>query len=154
MAMRRLQWKNRLLLPLFLFVLTTVYIAAALQIQPQFSEGLVGPGFMPLVTAFIMYAALARVIWNDLAEEREKPEGSLLPPFLIVLATILYIIAFKPLGYSAATFLFVLALFHLFQFQEGQMIKRLLYAVAVTAIFYGLFALAFGIRLPTLIGVI
>jgi len=154
MTTPRLQWKNRLLLPLFLFILTTVYIAAALRIVPQISEGLVGPSFMPLVMAFIMYAGLVRIIWNDLTQEHEQFEGSLLQPFLIVLATILYIAAFKPLGYSVATLLFVLALFRLFHFQEGRIVKQLLYAAAVTTVFYGLFALAFGIRLPTLMGMI
>ncbi|KXF75322.1 hypothetical protein ATN84_18815 [Paramesorhizobium deserti] len=154
MTTPRLQWKSRLLLPLFLFILTTVYIAAALRIVPQISEGLAGPSFMPLVIAFIMYAGLARIIWSDLTQEHEQPEGSLLQPFLIVLATVLYIAAFKPLGYGVSTLLFVLALFRLFQFQDGRIIRQIFYAVAVTAVFHGLFAFAFGIRLPTLMGVI
>jgi putative tricarboxylic transport membrane protein len=154
MTARQMRWKNRLLLPLFLLLMTAVYIAAALQIQPQFSEGLAGPRFMPLAVALLMFAALARVIWTDLVQEGKELDGALLQPFLIVLVMILYVIAFTPLGYGLSTFLFVLALSHLFHFQEGRLVMRILYAIAVTAVFYGMFALAFGIRLPTLMGVI
>jgi putative tricarboxylic transport membrane protein len=154
MAAHRLRWNNRLFLPFFLLVMTAVYAAAAFQIQPQFSEGVAGPRFVPLLAAFLTFAALARVIWRDLAEEGKDIEGGILEPLLIVLVMVLYVFAFTPLGYGLSTFLFVFALFHLFHFEEGRIVIRVLYTIAVTAVFYGMFAVAFGIRLPALMGVI
>lgn len=152
--MRTVRWSSRLLLPLFLLVLTTVYVAATFQITPQFSEGFVGPRFMPLLAALLMYAALAHIIWSERSSDNVSEAGSLWQPAAVVLATALYIAVFKPLGYTIATFAYVVCLFHIFHYQAGRPLRRLLNAIAVTAVFYGLFALVFGIRLPAFQGII
>lgn len=154
MATQNIRWRSRLLLPFFLLLLTTVYVASALQITPQFSEGLVGPRFLPLLAALCMYGALLRIIWSELTAEETSSKGTFWQPVAIVLATAAYIAAFKLLGYSLATLLYVLALFHIFHFQQRHVLKRLLYAIAITVVFYGLFALVFGVRLPTLLDLI
>ncbi|WP_163268888.1 tripartite tricarboxylate transporter TctB family protein [Chelativorans alearense] len=154
MVMREMRWRKRLLLPLFLLVLTTIYVVATFRITPQFSEGLVGPRFLPLLAALLTYAALVHVIRRELASDDESGKGAFWQPVAVVLATAAYIALFKPFGYSLATLLYVYALFHIFHYQQGRPLRRLLYAIAVTAVFYGLFALVFGIRLPTLLDII
>ncbi|UUP16777.1 tripartite tricarboxylate transporter TctB family protein [Nitratireductor thuwali] len=154
MAVQQQRWRSRLLLPVFLFLLTTIYVAATFQITPQFSEGLVGPRFLPLLASLLMYVALAHIIWRDLASDETSEAGSFLQPVAAVVATAVYIAVFKPLGYSLATLLYVLFLFHIFRYQQGRPVLRLLYAIAVAIVFYGLFALVFGVRLPTLLDVI
>ncbi|KFB09222.1 tripartite tricarboxylate transporter TctB family protein [Nitratireductor basaltis] len=142
---------GRLGVPIFLLVLTTVYVAATFQIRPQFSEGLVGPRFLPFLAATLMYGALFTIIWKERRESAEG-NGSLMQPAAIVVATAAYIGVFKWLGYSLSTFLFVFALFMLFSYQAGRPVRRVIDALAVTAVFYGLFAFVFGIRLPVFPG--
>lgn len=154
MAMREMRWKNQLFLPLFLLILTTIYVAAAFRIAPQFNEGLVGPRFLPLLAAVLTYAALIHIIRRDLSSNEKGGKGGFWQPLAIVLATAAYIALFKPLGYGLSTLFYVYALFYIFHYHQGRPLRRLLYAIAVTAVFYGLFALAFGIRLPTFLDVI
>lgn len=143
---------GRLGVPISFLILTTVYVAAAFQIRPQFSEGLVGPRFLPLLAAALMYGALFTIIWKERRQRTGGESGSLIQPAAIVVATAAYIGVFKWLGYSLSTFLFVFALFMLFSYQAGRPVRRVIDALAVTAVFYGLFAFVFGIRLPVFPG--
>ena len=52
---------RQLILPAVLFVVTTIYLVAALGIRPQYDEGLVGPSFLPIVISVVMYLGLAAV---------------------------------------------------------------------------------------------
>ncbi len=107
--------KGNLVLPLFLLIVTTVYLATALQITPQFDEGLVGPSFVPVLASILMYVALGFVFRDILrapapsddttaneATAEDKP--SLAAAIKIVLATAIYIAVFKTLGYPLSTF--------------------------------------------------
>ncbi|SDO23112.1 tripartite tricarboxylate transporter TctB family protein [Vreelandella arcis] len=146
--------RSGVLFPAFLLILTTIYLAEAVSIRSQFGgDTIVGPRFMPILMAFIMYAALLVVMVGEWRKDAEAPTGgSLLRPLLIVVATGIYIAAFRPLGYVPATLGFVVALFLIFDFERKRPVFFVLYAIAVTALFYGLFAGIFGVRLPPLLG--
>ncbi|MGR3393520.1 tripartite tricarboxylate transporter TctB family protein [Pseudooceanicola nanhaiensis] len=152
--------KPGLLLPLFLLVLTTIYITAAFDIRVQFAgDGDIGPRSIPILAALCMYAALLVVIvqeWRapseDAPEDEDAPGTGIWRPLGVVVATAAYILLFRPLGYTLATLGFVGALFVLFQFETRRPLFFALYALAVTAVFYGLFAGIFGVRLPSLTG--
>ncbi|KAA2315004.1 tripartite tricarboxylate transporter TctB family protein [Pseudooceanicola sediminis] len=143
--------------PLVLMVLTTIYFAAAFDIHAQFTpEGEMGPQHIPMLVSGLMYVALLVVLVQELrapAAVAETEEGaSLLRPVLVVAATAAYIWLFRPLGYALSTALFVAALFVVFKFETRRPLVFALYVVGVVAVFYGLFAGIFGVRLPTLIG--
>ncbi|SIS51752.1 tripartite tricarboxylate transporter TctB family protein [Paracoccus saliphilus] len=143
-----------MLFPLFLLVLTAIYTAAAFDIRTQFTgDGEIGPRTIPLLVAICMYMTLLVVIFQELRRPTEEDAGTgLSRPLLVVGATAAYILLFRPIGYSLSTLLFVLALFRIFEFKPRQPVQFILYAIAVTAVFYGLFAGIFGVRLPALIG--
>ncbi|PZX11207.1 tripartite tricarboxylate transporter TctB family protein [Palleronia aestuarii] len=147
--------RGGIVFPLALIVVTTIYLAAAFDIRTQFSAaGDIGPQTIPVLTATLMYVALLVVLIQEIRNppdgEDEENSGSLLRPALVVLATAGYIALFRPLGYSLSTLFFVAALFLVFEFETRRPVRFALYALAVTAVFYGLFALVFGVRLPTL----
>lgn len=140
--------------PLFLTVLTTIYLAAAFNIRVPFDEGLAGPRFLPVVASIIMYLALIRILWVESRKTVETTaSGSLMPPFQVVVATGFYVALFQPLGYVLATFLFTLSLFRIFRFETARPLVMLAYGAGVTLVFYLLFGIAFNIRLPLLPGV-
>lgn len=157
--------REGLILPLFLLIITTIYLATALQITPQFDEGLVGPSFVPILASLLMYLALFFVFRDALKtptpaveaaeggdEAQEKP--SLAAPIKIVFATGLYIAVFKTVGYPIATFLYVYALLYLFKLENAGQVRRIIYSVIITGVFYVLFAVIFQVRLPLLEGLL
>jgi|TARA_R110000737_G_scaffold265704_1_gene273428 putative tricarboxylic transport membrane protein len=143
--------------PLVLMVLTTIYFAAAFDIHAQFTpEGEMGPQHIPMLVSGLMYVALLMVLVQEFRHPTgvaETDEGaSFIRPALVVVATIAYIWLFRPLGYALSTALFVATLFVVFQFETKRPVIFALYVVGVVAVFYALFAVIFGVRLPTLIG--
>ena len=146
--------KSAVLFPAFLLILTTIYLAEAVSIRSQFGgDTIVGPRFMPILMAIIMYVALIVVMVGEWRKEAEvTASGSFLRPLMVVLATAIYIAVFRPLGYVPATLCFVIALFLIFDFERKRPVFFVLYVIAVTALFYGLFAGIFGVRLPPMLG--
>ena len=140
--------------PVFLLILTTIYLAEALSIRSQFGgDTIVGPRFMPILIAIIMYVALVVVLVGEWRQDaKTSASGSLIRPLLVVVATGIYIAVFRPLGYVPATLSFVVALFLIFDFERRRPAFFAFYVIAVTAIFYGLFAGIFGVRLPPMLG--
>ena len=140
------------LLPLFFLIVTTVYLAAAFDIRSQFAApGEMSPRSVPILTACLMYVALAVVFVGEFRKPTaDGPAREMLRPALVIVATAGYIALFRPLGYWLATLLFTSALFGVFHFQLRKPHMFAIYAIGVTALFYGLFAGIFGVRLPTL----
>lgn len=151
-------WDIELILPLCLFIVTTIYLAATFQISTAFDSGFVNSAFGPRVAAVVMYVALLFVLrdaWRGrrqgaaAAGEAEPAQSDWTDPAKIVGLTALYITAFQPLGYVISTLLYVYVLFYLLRFDERSQLKRIAYTAGITAIFYVLFDMVFNVRLPT-----
>ena len=145
-------YRTGVLLPLFLLIVTTVYLAASFNIHSQFAgDGEMSPRSVPILSAVLMYVALAAVFVGEF----RKPTANgnpreMIRPLMVILATAGYIALFRPLGYWLATLAFCSALFLIFRFETRRPHLFALYAIGVTVLFYGLFAGIFGVRLPTL----
>ncbi|GGG72296.1 hypothetical protein GCM10011415_20430 [Salipiger pallidus] len=151
MADRAPLLRTGVLLPLFFLIVTTVYLAAAFDIRSQFAApGEMSPRSVPILMACLMYVALAVVFVGEFRKPTaDGPTREMLRPALVIVATAGYIALFRPLGYWLATLLFTSALFGIFHFQLRKPLMFAIYAIGVTALFYGLFAGIFGVRLPT-----
>jgi len=155
-------WKDiELVLPLVLLLATTIYLAASFRISTAFDSGIVNSAFTPRVVALLMYAALLFVLRDALRarptrgqDAGEAAAGSWAEPVWVVVLTAVYVVAFRPLGYVISTLLYVYALFWLFLFDEKSQLKRILYCLVITAIFYGLFTEVFHVRLPRAGGIL
>ncbi|MPZ10624.1 MAG: hypothetical protein GEU89_10505 [Kiloniellaceae bacterium] len=157
-------WRDiELIFPLCLFVVTSIYLAASFEISTAFDSGFVNSAFVPRVVAAVMYVALVfvlRDVWRRRrsgaaeAAEAEAAGADWTGPAKIVALTALYIVAFRPLGYVISTLLYVYALFYLLGFDEKSLLKRVVYAIAITAIFYILFDAIFNVRLPKAGGIL
>ncbi|WP_174804474.1 tripartite tricarboxylate transporter TctB family protein [Martelella limonii] len=152
MADRAPIFRTGVLLPLFLLVVTSVYLAAAFDIRSQFAgPGEMSPRSVPILLACLMYVALAVVFVIEFRKPTaDGPARELLRPMLVIVATAGYIALFRPLGYWPATLAFTCVLFAIFHFQIRKPHIFAICAIGVTALFYGLFAGIFGVRLPTL----
>lgn len=152
-------WRDvEIILPALLLAVTTVYLAAAFQVSSPFSTDLVDASFVPKLVAALMYVALLVVLRDALRRRRAaagdtgEGEADLAAPAKVVALTAAYVAAFQPLGYALSTVPYVFLLFHVFRFEDRGHLKRLAYAVIITAVFHGLFAGVFNIRLPGLEG--
>lgn len=156
MSARRRFTRGGVLMPLILLILTTVYLAAAFDIRSQFGDqGGVGPRTIPILASILMYISLLVVLVQELrGDVVETNGGSLIRPALVVVATGVYIVAFRPLGYWLATALYVAALFLVFQFEIRRPLWFAAYVALVSVAFYGLFGMVFGVRLPPVLGVL
>ncbi len=146
---------GRIVLPLVLLILTSIYLAGALRIASPYEDQGVGASFFPIVLAVVMYAALLVVLVNGVREAREGAPAERLrlgDPLKVVLLTCLYILLFRPIGYFLATTLYVLALLYVFNFGSTSHLKRIAAAIAIAIAFYLLFETAFQVRLPKLWG--
>jgi putative tricarboxylic transport membrane protein len=143
-------------LPISLLILTTIYLAEAFRLRSQMSESFwEGPRAMPVLASILMYVLLVVVLVRQFRSAGTgAAEGSVVRPILVAIATAVYILAFEPLGYGLSTMSFVSALFVIFDFKRRQPISFVVHAVAVTGIFYLLYAVVFGVRLPELYGII
>jgi putative tricarboxylic transport membrane protein len=146
-------WRDgTLLVPLCLLLANTIYLAAAFQISTAFSQGMVDASFTPKVVAVLMYLALLFVLRDALRERRAADQAAdgmhLADPLKVVALTAAYIAAFPIVGYVLTTLPYVYLLFLVFRFDERSQLKRIAYTVAITAIFYLMFAEVFGVRLP------
>ena len=143
-------------LPILLLIWTTIYLAETFRLRSQMSEAFwEGPKAMPVLASILMYALLVMVLVRQIRGNATGPaEGSPIRPILVTIVTAIYIFAFEPLGYGLSTILFVSALFVIFDFKRRQPVSFAIHAVAVTGIFYLLYAVLFGVRLPELYGII
>ena len=142
----------RILLPVVLLVVTTTYLLGALGITSPYQDAGVGPSFFPILLACVMYPAIAVVLLDGVRAVRAGHEAEphrLKDPAKVAALTALYVVLFRPLGYFAATTLYALGLFFVFDLGTRNPAKRALVALAIAFAGYLLFRQAFGVRLPT-----
>lgn len=151
----------RLAVPLGMAFLTGLYAFGVFNIRVQFDEGFVGPKFLPGLLCLIAFLLLGKIIWGEVrglqSEEvdAETPAETRIDqlkwrPFWVAVSILAYVAAFKFLGYPLATFLLAAALISLFSETRPGLLKLALLSAAITVVFYGLFAVAFSVRLSLL----
>ncbi|GHB04807.1 tripartite tricarboxylate transporter TctB family protein [Modicisalibacter luteus] len=148
---------GRLLVPVALLILTTIYFIEAVQMGPPIRDGNMTVSFFPLAIAFIMFLAIAGVLWrifqtpSDTDQSAESHEDKRrLGPLWVALLTGLYIFAFSYIGYFVATAIYVFALTMLFGEGAKGLPVKLVATLIITVCGYLLFEVAFQVRLPTL----
>lgn len=171
---RRFQF-GELILPLVLFVATTIYLSDALRNGAIFRYGLPSAGFMPILLSIAMYLALLAVVIGQLRRRRatdDRPSQSQVPDGLsdpetlsaspgqgtyvativVIAISFLYVLVFRHLGFLVSTFLFSLGLLAAFRFGWSKgvvgIVLNLGVASAICLIVYLFFAVLFGIQLP------
>lgn len=150
------RWKN-LGVPAALLVLVLIYGWGAVGVTAQFDEGLAGPKFLPVLLTSIVTLALLRIMHKEWRNAMVMPApAAQLPghgkPALVIAAIIVYIAAFRLLGYPLATLLLAFALLSLFEYGKSDVVRRLVAAASITGVFYVLFMVCFSVRLPLMPG--
>lgn len=148
---------GRLLVPIALLIVTTIYFLDALFMAPPMRNGDMTVSFFPMAIALVMYLAIGAVIGHlvrtsEAVQESDSTTGQKhgLGPLWVTLVTAAYILAFSTLGYFLSTAVYVFVLTLLF----GEGIKgipfKLIASCVITLAGYLLFEVVFQVRLPTL----
>lgn len=163
------------ILPLVIFISTTVYLVEALQNGSFFRYGLPSAGFMPIALSVAMYLSLLAVIAGQIRRHKVRHDKEFAPRSLeemhdlepsvrpidssayvslaaVILISLLYVLLFRKLGFAVATFLFSLGLLSTFRFGWSKgflgIALNIVVAAAISLFAYLFFAVLFGIQLP------
>lgn len=147
---------GRIILPVVLLIVTTVYLIEALRTAPPIEDGIVSVSFFPIIITIVMYIASFVVLRNGLIERKSVASGqfTLIKPLKVVILTGIYIGLFKPIGYIFSTILYVFSLMLVFEATKKSNLKRLIIAIIITILVFLLFEKIFRVRVPKLGGLI
>jgi putative tricarboxylic transport membrane protein len=144
-----------------LALLSLGYLIGSLAMGPPLEGGKLTPSFFPLLTGLLATLLCGLQWWSavraaaasasDDASEGSSDGRRWSPELVLMLATLVYVLAFQPLGYALSTLLYVLAVMLLFSGLDRWWSKAAI-ALAITALGYLLFNQVFNVRLPTLWG--
>lgn len=164
---RMLDCLKKLALPGFLLVLTLVYASGISSIKSLFDEGFVSTRFLPQSLVVIALCTLAVIAWRDLkSADVAEPDGdgsedtlsNHVKPYVLLVAILIYIAAFKPVGFIMSTTALSYCCLWMFDYAVEKADRfyrfglRMFVSLVVTGLAYLLFAVAFGTRLPLLPG--
>lgn len=154
---------SRVLLPVFLFVGTSVYFVDAFR-RPIFEYGVPSAGFLPVLLSLIMFASLGILACQTLfgrgrsVDDVQPDTQDVKGPAVTAISTLVYIGLFNWIGYAISTLLYVYVLLLIFGFAKGNQLaahtKRIAASILITAAMYFFFSGVFQVRLPTLKGII
>jgi len=143
----------RLLVPVALLGLGTLYFHEAGTIRVLYDTGPIGPGDFPKALFVALVVAVAFVLVGEFRARGRAEKVVIAPADLAVVGAVLaicavYVVLFQRIGFLVSTFLLALAL--LVAFSRGRMgiLLAALYAVLITGAVFGLFGLVFNVRLP------
>jgi len=131
---------------------------------PAFAITTAGPRFFPQILALLLGGMSAFLLVHsllakrDIAAAEDAPEGNLLTQgsrsFKVlgaIIGSTAYLFAMKEIGFLISTFLYFVFLMMLMQ-EQRKILKAVSFAIMVTGITYGIFAMLLKASLP--IGVI
>ncbi len=153
-----------IVLPGILLVLTTIYLVDALGLGAPIDRRLPTPSFFPIVLAALMYVAIFAVLLKTFrgaartaeTEDAENPddraEVNSKTPLVVFAAVSIYVLLFTYFGYIVTTPVFIYVMLHIFKYgnpaSAGGQIRRVIAAIAITALIYAFFVAGFSVRLP------
>lgn len=152
-----------------LALLSLAYLIGSLEMSPPLEGGKLTPSFFPLLIGVLATVLCSLQWWSvvrhtnadgaDCANEasnNEAPTGAargrrLSPELTLMVATLVYVLAFQWLGYVLSTAVYVLAVMLLFS-GLSKWLSKVVIALVITVVGFVLFNQVFNVRLPTFWG--
>ena len=152
---------GRSLFLVVLLVILAIYTWMAFDLEWRTVAGRIGPGFFPriigglalLITVWALLKSLragAVVDEDEVGGDEEAGEADLgkhpIPLLLVVLASVVLVVLFEPLGMIISSALFLAATLHLLN--RGRMISNIIISLVVPVVVYLLFQSFLNAGLP------
>lgn len=149
---------GQILFYLLLLMVSIAYLLSAIPLGAPVVDAQLKPSFFPLIIGSLALTFSSILLLRTLKERRAAKPASDDPaatpgdrrPYLVMLATALYVLAFTQLGYLASSLLYVFAIMIIFSNTE-KWLSKLVIAALIVGLGYLLFEQLFGVRLPSLL---
>ncbi|MBY5924305.1 MULTISPECIES: tripartite tricarboxylate transporter TctB family protein [unclassified Halomonas] len=139
------------------------YLIVTLTMGPPLQNGKLTPSFFPLLIGALA-SVLCLLQWRSAVHENLAATASdasqatvqarahrFSPELLLMLATLVYVLAFQGIGYLLSTLIYVLTVMMLFSGVD-RWLSKVAVAMVITGVGYLLFQQIFNVRLPALWG--
>jgi putative tricarboxylic transport membrane protein len=134
---------------------TTIYLIEAIRLAPPVINGMISESFYPMLCALIMYPLCLKLLYQGIKAAKQRMAEAQPPknemstkPLILAVITGLFILLFAFLGFllTAPFYVFFFMLF--FDDKPQQFLRKLIYAIAITAGVYILYEVIFEIHFP------
>lgn len=145
-------------IPFFMQIALIVYVISALQLSPPVVNGLLSESSFPLIIFLIATPAALKLLFDGLKVVRKEiaenkqvvaKKKSMKPVFIVVILAV-FALLFDTLGFSVLAPLYVFFFMLVYDDKPQHIVRKIIYALLISAAVYVLYVIGFDIRFPEL----
>jgi hypothetical protein len=145
--------RKEIITPLVVLFFLTIYVVSALKLSPPVVGGLLQESFFPLLIFVIAAPVALMLLFEAVKKIRSETSQSAkakinIKPLLIAGITALFILGFEPLGFVITAPVYVFLFMLIYDDKPQGIVKKIIFALLISAFVYLLYAFVFGIRFP------
>jgi len=147
----------RVIIPACMQIALVIYVVSALQMAPPVVKGMLSESSFPVMifliatpAAIIQLLAGLKIAKLEVSEVKVVTETKKksIKPVLTVLIIAVFVLLFDLLGFTVLAPLYVFFFMLVYDDKPQHILKKIIYAVLVSAVVYVLYVIAFDIRFP------
>ena len=147
----------RVIIPACMQIALIIYVVSALQMAPPIVKGMLSESSFPVMIFIIATpAAIVQLLTGLKISKMELSEGKSvaqtkkksIKPVLTVLIMAVFILLFDLLGFALLAPLYVFFFMLVYDDKPQHILKKIIYALLVSAVVYVLYVIVFDIRFP------
>ena len=147
----------KVIIPACMQIALIIYVVSALQMAPPIVKGMLSESSFPVMIFLIATPAAIIQLFKglkaskkEIAEEKTVTETKKksIKPVLTVLIMAVFILLFDVLGFSLLAPLYVFFFMLVYDDKPQHILKKIIYALLVSAVVYVMYVIAFDIRFP------
>ncbi len=147
----------RVIIPACMQIALIIYVVSALQMAPPIVKGMLSESSFPVMIFLIATpAAIMQLLSGLKASKKEIAEAKAvtetkkksLKPAMTVLIIAVFVLLFDLLGFALLAPLYVFFFMLVYDDKPQHILKKIIYALLISAAVYVLYVIAFDIRFP------
>ncbi len=147
----------RVIIPACMQIALIIYVVSALQMAPPVVKGMLSESSFPVMifliatpAAIIQLLAGLKIAKLEVSEVKVVTETKKksIKPVLTVLIIAVFVLLFDLLGFTVLAPLYVFFFMLVYDDKPQHILKKIIYAVLVSAVVYVLYVIVFDIRFP------
>ncbi|MGB4407597.1 MAG: tripartite tricarboxylate transporter TctB family protein [Sphaerochaeta sp.] len=147
----------RVIIPACMQIALIIYVVSALQMAPPIVKGMLSESSFPVmifliatpaaITQLLAGLKIAKLEVSEVKVVTETKKKSI-KPVLTVLIIAVFVLLFDLLGFTVLAPLYVFFFMLVYDDKPQHILKKIIYAVLVSAVVYVLYVIVFDIRFP------
>lgn len=149
--------QSRVIIPACMQIALIIYVVSALQMAPPIVKGMLSESSFPVMIFLIATPAAIKQLLDGLkASKKELAEAKAetvtkkksIKPVLTVVIMAAFILLFPILGFVVLAPLYVFFFMLVYDDKPQYILKKIIYALLISAVVYVLYVIVFDIRFP------